>query len=198
MEKLKFLVTTLVEQSKNNKMQIDLYTSLYEEYLKLFLHFGKAIKLAFADISQKAQQIRDQQAQLTKAFALDKAQHGTKQYNASMYVEHMVLWEVQEGLVMMNGDNNSKILKQRTSRNKLTDERWMKSYCSSGWVINRGAWFFDFLEDTFNCLYYKREMECAEVAVHAYDTALARHHPWFLQKGAKLGMKLATSRALLF
>ena len=48
---------------------------------------------------------------MTKAFALDKAQHGTKQYNASMYVEHMVLWEVQEGLVMMNGDNNSKILK---------------------------------------------------------------------------------------
>ena len=54
MEKLKFLVGTLVEQSKNNKMQIDLYTTLYEEFLKLFLHLGKAIKLAFADIKMKA------------------------------------------------------------------------------------------------------------------------------------------------
>ena len=62
MEKLKFLLSTLVEQSKSNKMQIDLYTTLYDEFLKLFLHFGKAIKLAFADIKQKADQIRSQQA----------------------------------------------------------------------------------------------------------------------------------------
>ena len=45
-------------------MQIDLYTTLYDEFLKLFMHFGKAIKLAFADIKQKADQIRSQQAQL--------------------------------------------------------------------------------------------------------------------------------------
>lgn len=50
MEKLKFLVTTLVEQSKKKKMQIDIYTSCYDEWLKVFLHFGKAIKIAFADI----------------------------------------------------------------------------------------------------------------------------------------------------
>ena len=57
MERLKFLLGTLVEQSKSKKMQINLYTELYHEFLKLFLHFGKAIKLAFADIQEKAKQI---------------------------------------------------------------------------------------------------------------------------------------------
>jgi hypothetical protein len=29
-------------------MEIRVYTSLYDEYLKLFLHFGAATKLAFS------------------------------------------------------------------------------------------------------------------------------------------------------
>ena len=64
-------------------------------------------------------------------------------------MEQLVLWEVQEELVMLNGDNNRKILQQRTTRRRLPDEQWMKTYISAGWVVNRGAWFFDYLEDTF-------------------------------------------------
>lgn len=95
----------------------------------------------------------------------------------------------------MNGDNNRKIIEKRNKKGRLKDEKWMKSYVSAGWVVVRGAWFFDYLEATLECLCFKRHMNCAEVAVTAYDAALARHHPWFLQKGAKLGMKLASSRA---
>lgn len=36
------------------------------------------------------------------------------------------------------------------------------------------------------------------IAVTAYEEALAHHHPWFLQKGAKLGMALTCSRAKFF
>lgn len=96
---------------------------------------------------------------------------------------------------MMNGDNNSEIIEQRRRRGGMKEDKWMKSYVSVGYVVVRGAWFFDYLESTLECLYYRRHMQCSEVAIHAYDAALARHHPWFLQKGAKLGMRLATSRA---
>lgn len=80
-------------------------------------------------------------------------------------------------------------------KKKLPDEKWMKNYVSAGFVVVRGAWFFEYLESTLDCLCFKREMQCSDVAIHAYDSALARHHPWFLQKGAKLGMRLAASRA---
>ena len=95
----------------------------------------------------------------------------------------------------MNGDNNRKVMEQRIRRGRLKDEKWMKSHVSCGWVVVRGAWFFDYLEATLDCLCFKRHMQCSDVAVHAYDVALSRHHPWFLQKGAKLGMRLATNRA---
>lgn len=93
---------------------------------------------------------------------------------------------------MMNGDNNKKIISQRTNQND--SGKWMKDYISAGWIIVRGAWFFDYLKAVLQRLCYRPDMECSKVAVEAYDEALARHHPWFLRKGAKMGMMLATSR----
>ena len=195
MHKLKFLLSTLVEQSKSNQMQIDLYTELYDELLKLFLHFGSAIKIAFADISEKAEQIRNGKKTVSQAYHLDQGQPGSQEYAADKYVEQLILWEVQEELVMMNGDNNKKVMASRKLSNiRISDYSWMKSYISVGWVVVRGAWFMDFLEATLYCLSFKKDMQCSDVAVYSYDTALARHHPWFLQKGAKLGMRLACSR----
>lgn len=109
-EKLKFLLATLVEQSKQHKMQVDLYTECYEEFLKLFLHFGKAIKFAFADIQQKADEIRKCQKTLTKHYKLDKAPEGSDARNAGIYIEQMIQYEIEKELVMMNGDNNKKII----------------------------------------------------------------------------------------
>ena len=37
-----------------------------------------------------------------------------------------------------------------------------------------------------------------EVTVGAYETGLARHHPWFVQKAAKVGMYACASRADFF
>ena len=71
----------------------------------------------------------------------------------------------------------------------------MKSYVSMGWIVVRGAWFMEYLEAILYCLCFKKDMQCSDAAIHAYESALARHHPWFLQKGAKLGMRLACSRA---
>ena len=96
MEKMKFLVGTLVEQSKSNKMQVDLYTTFYEESLKLFCHMGSATKLAFSDIRIKANQIRDCQKTLTKVYHLDEAPPGSLPHNASLYIEQMILFEIEK------------------------------------------------------------------------------------------------------
>lgn len=47
MHKLRWLSETLAKQSRDDRMQIDLYVELYNEYLKKFLHLGSAVKLAF-------------------------------------------------------------------------------------------------------------------------------------------------------
>lgn len=63
-----------------------------------------------------------------------------------------------------------------------------------GWCIIRGAWFFDYLTAILEAIHERRDLEMSEVAIYAYDVALARHHPWYLQQGAKIGMRFAASR----
>jgi hypothetical protein len=40
-------MNSLIKQTENGKMEIFLLTALYEELLKLFIHFGAATKIAF-------------------------------------------------------------------------------------------------------------------------------------------------------
>lgn len=102
------------------------------------------------------------------------------------------MYEIKKELVMMNGDNNKKVMGKRANKNDSA--KWMNKYVSAGWIIVRGAWFFDYLKAILFRLCYRPDMECSVLAVEAYEEALAPHHPWILQKGAKMGMKLATSR----
>eukprot|EP00356_Strombidium_inclinatum_P008016 CAMPEP_0170484228 /NCGR_PEP_ID=MMETSP0208-20121228/3732_2 /TAXON_ID=197538 /ORGANISM="Strombidium inclinatum, Strain S3" /LENGTH=50 /DNA_ID=CAMNT_0010757503 /DNA_START=314 /DNA_END=466 /DNA_ORIENTATION=- len=50
MEKYKYQVAELNYMAESNRMEMKLYTAMYLECLKLFIHFGSAIKLAFKDI----------------------------------------------------------------------------------------------------------------------------------------------------
>ena len=47
MQKLRWLSETLAKQGRDDRMQIELYIEIYNEYLKKFLHLGAAVKLAF-------------------------------------------------------------------------------------------------------------------------------------------------------
>ena len=47
MPKILYMMNCLIKQTENQKMEIALLTALYEELLKLFIHFGAATKLAF-------------------------------------------------------------------------------------------------------------------------------------------------------
>lgn len=48
MPKILFMLDKLYKQTVIGKMEISLFTELYEEFLKLFKHFGAATKLAFS------------------------------------------------------------------------------------------------------------------------------------------------------
>lgn len=51
------------------------------------MHFGKAIKLAFADIQEKANQIRDCKKNLTSHYKLESYAAGTHDHDASLFIE---------------------------------------------------------------------------------------------------------------
>jgi hypothetical protein len=48
MPKLLFMLEKLCKQTESEKMEISLFALLYDEFLKLFIHFGAATRLAFS------------------------------------------------------------------------------------------------------------------------------------------------------
>jgi len=90
-----------------------------------------------------------------------------------------------------NGENNKKIMKKY----KGDDVKpWMKKYCSTARTLVRGAWFFDFLACLIGQICHDRTAKTSKMAVKAYDTGLAPHHPWALRKTAGLALKAIKSR----
>jgi len=59
MPKILYMMKCLIKQTENQKMEITLLTALYEELLKLFIHFGAATKLDFGDMVDKTARIRN-------------------------------------------------------------------------------------------------------------------------------------------
>ena len=74
----------------------------------------------------------------------------------------------------------------------------IKSYQSTAWIFIRGAWFIDYLTEIFRLLTFDKEITTVDAALQAYDVGLARHHPWFLQKAAKVGMYACKNKAVFF
>lgn len=64
----------LLQQTKDNAMDIQLYTQIYKDWLGLMDHFGAILSIGFSDIREKGEQIEansklinrllDQQSQL--------------------------------------------------------------------------------------------------------------------------------------
>ena len=64
-----------------------------------------------------------------------------------------------------------------------------------GWVIIRGAWFFDFLSDMMNVIAQEpRGRSLAACAQKGYRMRLQARHPWIVQKAVLVGMNAASYR----
>lgn len=48
MDLLKYYLAKLNQDGRSDKMDLKMYCSMYMEFLKLFIHLGKAIKFAFS------------------------------------------------------------------------------------------------------------------------------------------------------
>ena len=48
MELLKYYLFKLNQDGRSNRMDLKMYCAMYMEFLKLFIHLGKAIKFAFS------------------------------------------------------------------------------------------------------------------------------------------------------
>uniref|UniRef100_A0A7S3FU91 Glycolipid transfer protein domain-containing protein n=1 Tax=Strombidium rassoulzadegani TaxID=1082188 RepID=A0A7S3FU91_9SPIT len=188
MEKYLFITNELVRQSEGRRMNIQLYVDFYYECLKLFLHFGSAIKLAFKDIQEKADRIKGNRDLLAEKGLVGR---GSPEHT---FIEEFVDFEFARKLAFLNSDNNKKVLKEAHGGRAEELERWMFGYQSTAWVFIKGAWLFDYMYGIFSLMVQDREMTLTNIASKAYDVALAPHHNWFLQRAARMGIMACTSR----
>ena len=132
-------------------MEIALLTALYEELLKLFIHFGAATKLAFggkyyhfynflSDMVDKTARIRNNQKLLAGKISDDDSQ----------YLETFIQNEERLGIMMMNGDNYK--------------DKFYGYYQSTAWVLIRGAWLFDYIHKVFWYVVNNRDMSLIHCA----------------------------------
>ena len=70
----------------------------------------------------------------------------------------------------------------------------MQKYKSTGWIIIRGAWFFDYVASLLYKIATLKELKISQCGQEAYVEKLERHHPWFLRNAAKMAFGVCVSR----
>jgi len=158
---------------------------MYIEWTKLFKHMGPALSIAFKDISEKSNIIRNNRVE---QIQLGNAADGSPE---SMYIHPFVEMEKNLNVQQLNKDDNKKTLKKY---NKDDIKPWMAKYESTSRTLYRGCWFFDFLHSLLNDFTSDRDTMMGKLAQKAYDHALAPHHPYLLKKAAGMAMKACKKR----
>ena len=121
---------------------------------------------------------------------LKKIDEESPQY---IYVEDFIKMEIDNGYAFLNAGNNNSILKKMPKKDV---DPLMYRYQSTAWNFIRGAWFYDYITELFKVMVDERTISLKEVATKAYDNGLSKYHPWILQKAARLGMGLCTTREI--
>jgi hypothetical protein len=148
--------------AENEQMELNFYTDLYFESLKLFKFFGRCVSLGFKDCQDKANMLLDNSKVLKDAYKYDD---NADEVN---YIEAIIKLELDRGIAMLNQDNNNTELKKW--KNKEDVEKWMYNYQSTAWIIVRGAWFFDFMGEVMRLIDAERTWTLKKVAATAYDS----------------------------
>jgi hypothetical protein len=66
---------------------------------------------------------------------------------------------------------------------------------STARTVLRLLWFLDFLKEMITCMVRSPDWKLSKCCSHAYETALAPHHPWAVRMAAKLGIKTVPSKS---
>lgn len=135
----------LAFQAQKNEIEYEIYADVYYEWLKLMLHLGSTISLAFTDLITKADCFTANRVLYTEKLNLMKKTD--KEYVLLM---DFIKFEERIGTHRINGENHSKELERTWTTNKRTPikKEWeplFKDYQSTARNVQRGPWFFDFV-----------------------------------------------------
>jgi len=180
-KKILDLVGGMVDQ---NGMEISEYTQIYREIVKLFKYFGKGLVIAFKECNDKADSVDTNVALLSEIKG--------QQINT---IEEMLQFEHENGLLFLNGGNYNAQLKKFDSDVLKNNKDKLYYYVSTGWVIIRGAWLFDFLSQVFkHSREEPRDKTLSTCAKEAYDVGLKIRHPWVVQRLVQVGFNAVNYR----
>jgi hypothetical protein len=175
----------VTDQWDKEQCDIETYCDMYLEWTKLFKHMGSALSIAFKDINEKSNIIRNNKA---VQIDLKNAAEGSPE---SMYIHPFIMMEKALNVRPLNKDDNKKTLKKYNKDDILP---WMLKYESTSRTLYRGAWFFDFLHIFTSDFASMRTEMMGKLAKKAYDTALAPYHPYLLKKAAGIAMNACKKR----
>ena len=137
---------------------------------------GKAVGLAFADITKKAKAIEDNMAIAKKQ---GKDEH-------CVDLQTFIKYEMSAQLDILNGKTNSKKIKDKS------DFRY--TYASTARTTLRFLWLMDYLWHLLDILETKPELTFKKTSQEAYKIGLAPHHSWAIRKTVEVGMNAVPSR----
>ena len=155
---------------------------MLDDLCNLLGALGKPIKLAFADVKDKASTLKKNKAFMVNEFNKPEG----------VSIQDAILTEIDLKVIKCNGENNHKILP------KSKKDTWEWTYVSTGRHLVRMWWFTDCLSRVFNAFVTDENIHPFNVIKDAYDASFAAHHPWIIRKGAHLGMRASPSREVVF
>ena len=99
-----------------------------------------------------------------------------------LYINDFMEFEISKKLVNFNLDDNPYLLTQRA---KEDTHPFMKTYISTTFHFERGAWTFEYMHDMFKQMVDHRKMTVYDVGVKAYSDTMAKYHNWILRNTVK-------------
>ena len=98
-----------------------------------------------------------------------------------------MLWEKTNNVAQLNSYNNAKLL------GKSEKDTWQYKYNSSARNVIRMWWLTTFITHLMELL-VNSDKTLQTCLTESYTVAFSPHHPWLIQKGAKLAMYAAGQR----
>lgn len=161
---------------QSDKMEYDVYVDVLYEWLKLMKHLGTCVSLGFQDLIHKNKCMESNRKIMEETFKLtDK--------DKSTYIMDFIQLEKSMGIEQLNGENYKDVcpnaLKKRILKEWMVDH--LKDYESTARTVQRGAWFFDFVEYILTDFCKNRDQPMVAICHDSYDDNLSKYHNWFLR-----------------
>jgi hypothetical protein len=165
-----YFIQNLSEVTKDmNKLKCFEFLVMIWELTKIFNQLGTSLSMAFSDITEKVNLIRN----LLK-----------NEFTDVMDFQSLIEQEIKLNIQELNGENNKDLGHKKGTR--------YYTYISGTRTVLRLLWFLDFMVSICNLLLTTKD-SFSTCCKKAYDTALGIHHPWYVRSAASMAMSFVSS-----